>query len=218
MPIAGATLLDWRILAAQRFSILAKAWFSQGGTTAVQLTNFTAEPMSRLYEQIFYCDMSRLYDDFGGYCCRYAAGFDDVTLRFITTSRDSAAYVDTKNGNPTPSVYTEGNNGYGGAFLNLSSWIGGLPATEDFSIQCFLQTALTGTDYMQLNFFIDTNSDGRSDIEVVYYNPLTEEVLYASPLGSTATTSPVPLCCTPPCRRPVDNGLRGLFQKFTTTA
>jgi hypothetical protein len=152
VPIAGATLLDWRILATQCFSILAKAWLTQGGTTAVQLTNFTAEPMSRLYEQTFYCDMSRLYDDLGGYCYRYAAGFDDVTLRFITTSRDNAAYIDTNNDNPTPSVYTEGNNGYGGAFLNLSSWIGGLPATEDFSIQYFLQTALTGTDYMQLNF------------------------------------------------------------------
>jgi len=169
VPIAGATPLDWQILATQRFSILARAWFSQGGTTAVQLVNFTAEPMSKLYQQTFYCDMSRLYDDFSGYCRRYAAGFGDVALRFITTSGGSAAYVDTRNGNPPPSLYAEGNNGYGGAFLNLSSWIGGLPATESFSIQYFLQAALTGTDYMQLNFFIDTNGDGRPDVEVVYY-------------------------------------------------
>jgi hypothetical protein len=170
VPIAGATPLDWRILATQRFSILAKAWFSQGGVTAVQLVNFTAEPMSRLYEQTFYCDMSRLYNDFSGYCRRYAAGFGgDVELRFITTSRGSAAYIDTGNGNPPPSVCTEGKNGYGGAFLNLSSWIGSLPATEDFSIQYFLQAAVTGADYIQLNFFIDTNGDGRPDSEVVYY-------------------------------------------------
>ncbi|MCC6036119.1 MAG: hypothetical protein LM559_03605 [Pyrobaculum sp.] len=169
VPIAGATPLDWQILATQRFSILARAWFSQGGVTAVQLINFTAEPMSRLYEQTFYCDMSRLYDDFSGYCRRYAAGFGDVELMFITTSRGSAAYIDTGNGNPPPSVYAEGKNGYGGAFLNLSSWIGGLPATEDFSIQYFLQAAVTGADYVQLNFFIDTNGDGRPDVEVVYY-------------------------------------------------
>jgi len=169
VPIAGATPLDWRILATQRFSILARAWFSQGGTTAVQLINFTAEPMSRLYEQTFYCGVFQLYDDFSDYCRRYATGFGDVELRFITTSGGSAAYVDTGNGNPRPSVFTRGRNGYGGAFLNLSSWIGGLPATRDFSIQYFLQAAVTGTDYIQLNFFIDTNGDGRPDSEVVYY-------------------------------------------------
>jgi hypothetical protein len=169
VPIAGATPLDWRILATQRFSILARAWFSQGGATAVQLINFTAEPMSRLYEQTFYCGVLQLYDDFSNYCRRYATGFGDVALRFITTSSLSEAYVDTDDGNPPPSVFTRGRNGYGGAFLNLSSWIGGLPATGDFSIQYFLQAAITGTDYIQLNFFIDTNGDGRPDVEVVYY-------------------------------------------------
>jgi hypothetical protein len=50
VPIAGVTPLDWRTLATQRFSILARAWFSQGGATAVQLVNSTAEPMSKLYQ------------------------------------------------------------------------------------------------------------------------------------------------------------------------
>jgi len=169
VPIAGATPLDWQILATQRFSILARAWFSQGGTTAIQLINFTAEPMSKLYQQTFYCGVSQLYDGFSGYCNKYATGFGDVTLKYITTSGGSAAYLDTSNGNPPPSVYAEGKNGYGGAFLNLSSWIGGLPATGNFAIQYFLQAAITGTDYLQLNFFIDTNGDGRPDSEVVYY-------------------------------------------------
>jgi len=169
VPIAGATPLDWRILATQRFSILARAWFSQGGTTAIQLVNFTAEPMSKLHQQIFSCGLSQLYDGFSGYCSRYATGFGDVELMFITTSGGSEAYVDTGNGNPPPSVFTRGRNGYGGAFLNLSSWIGGLPATGSFSIQYFLQAAVTGTDYIQLNFFIDTNGDGRPDVEYVYY-------------------------------------------------
>ena len=169
VPIAGATPLDWRILATQRLSILAKAWFSQGGATAVQLINFTAEPMSKLYQQTFYCGVSQLYDGFSGYCNNYATGFGDVALRFITTSGGSAAYIDPWNGNPPPSVYAEGKNGYGGAFLDLSSWIGGLPATGSFSIEYFLQAAITGTDYIQLNFFIDTNGDWRPDVEYVYY-------------------------------------------------
>ena len=92
-----------------------------------------------------------------------------MTLKYITTSKGSAAYLDSNFGNPPPSVYAEGKNGYGGAFLNLSSWIGGLSATGSFSIQYFLQVALTGTDYIQLNFFIDTNGDGRPDVEIVYY-------------------------------------------------
>jgi len=134
VPIAGGTPLDWRILATQRFSVLARAWFSQGGATAVQLVNFTAEPMSKLYQQTFSCGVSQLYDYFSGYCSRCATGFGDVTLKYITTSGGSAAYLDTSFGNPLPSIYAEGKNGYGGAFLNLSSWIGGLPATGSFSI------------------------------------------------------------------------------------
>jgi hypothetical protein len=61
-----------------------------------------------------------------------------VALKYITISRDSAAYLDSNFGNPPPSVYAEGKNSYGGAFLNLSSWIGGLPATGNFTINTIL--------------------------------------------------------------------------------
>ena len=167
VPVVADTTLDWQILATQRLSILARAWFLQGGVTAVQLVNFTAEPMAKLYQQTFYCGVSQYFDGFN-YCSRYVMGFDDGTLRFITTGQGSA-YIDTRSGNPPPSVYAEGKNGYGGAFLNLSSWVGGLPATGSFAIDYFLQAAITGTDYLQLNFFVDTNNDGRPDVEVVYY-------------------------------------------------
>jgi len=166
--ISGDTQLDWQILAAQRFSILAGAWFRQGCITAVQLINLTAEPMARLYQQSFYCGVSQYYDGFD-YCRRYVMGFDDGTLLWFITTGQGSAYVDQRNGNPPPSVYTEGKNGYGGAFLNLSSWVGGLPATGSFDIDYFLQAAITGIDYLQLNFFIDTNNDGRPDLEVAYY-------------------------------------------------
>jgi hypothetical protein len=180
VPIAGATPLDWRILATRRFSILARAWFSQGGATAVQLVNFTAEPMSKLYQQTFYCGVSQLYDGFSGYCSTYTTGFSDVTLKYsYTAGTPSKAYLATSFGNPAPSVYTKGERGYGAAFLNLSSWIGGMPATGSFSIQYYLDTALS-TKYssdMQINFFIDTNGDGKPDVEYIYYISAASETI-----------------------------------------
>jgi hypothetical protein len=75
VSIAREMPLDWQIHATQRFSILARAWFSQDGATAIQLVNFTAEPMSKLYQQTFYCGASQLYDDFSKYCNKIYDGF-----------------------------------------------------------------------------------------------------------------------------------------------
>jgi hypothetical protein len=50
------------------------------------------------------------------------------------------------------------------------------------------------------------------------YEQYIKAFLVVSLLHSTATASAVLLCCTPLSRRPLDNGLRGLFQKSTTTA
>jgi hypothetical protein len=164
VPIAGATPLDWRILATRRFSILARAWFSQGGVTAVQLINFTAEPMSRLYQQTFYCPPSRLYDDFSGDCRRHAARTKDLPLRFAANGTGVAERTKRD-------VHTIAEYGYAAAFLNLSSWIGGLPATGGFSIQYELRSELSTTrkSAIQINFFIDTNGDGKPDVEYIYY-------------------------------------------------
>jgi hypothetical protein len=41
--------------AGQPYSVLAAAWFNKGGIYALQLVNFTAEPMSKLYQQTFSC-------------------------------------------------------------------------------------------------------------------------------------------------------------------
>ncbi len=165
VPIARATPLDWRILATQRFSILARAWLTQGGATAVQLINFTAEPMSKLYQQTFYCGVSQFYDDFSDYCNTYTTGFDAVPLKFATTGSSSVEV--TKAGH----VRTRAEYGYAVAFLNLSSWIGGLPATDSFSIQYRLKSELSTSrkSDIQLNFFIDTDGDGKPDVEYIYY-------------------------------------------------
>ena len=99
--------------------------------------NFTAEPVSKLYQQTFYCGVSQLYDGFSGYCNRYTTGFDDVTLKFATTGSSRAYLIKDR------TVHTVAENGYATAFLNLSSWIGGLPATGSFSIQYKLKTELS---------------------------------------------------------------------------
>ncbi len=164
VPIARATPLDWRILATQRFSILARAWFSQGGTTAIQLVNFTAEPMTKLYQQTFSCGVSQLYDDFGDYCIRSTTKLRDVELKFVANGTGVAER--TKH-----DVHTIAEYGYAAAFLNLSSWIGGMPATGSFSIQYELRSELSTKrkSAILLNFFIDTDGDGKPDVEYIYY-------------------------------------------------
>ncbi|MEZ0318437.1 MAG: hypothetical protein ABWK05_00365, partial [Pyrobaculum sp.] len=47
--------LVWQNTAMQRYSVLARAWFNQGGITALQLVNFTAEPMKKLRDWTFSC-------------------------------------------------------------------------------------------------------------------------------------------------------------------
>jgi hypothetical protein len=113
VPIAGATPLDWRILATQRFSILARAWFSQGGATAVQLINFTAEPMTKLYQQTFYCGVSTFSEPFN-YCTSlsYSYGWDgasnatliNLPYQVVTYGPEAWVEVSSAVGNPRPSL------------------------------------------------------------------------------------------------------------------
>jgi len=115
VPIAGATPLDWQILATQRFSILTRAWFSQGGTTAVQLVNFTAEPMARLYGQTFSCPVSTFSEPFN-YCSpvSYSYGWDgasnttliNLPYQVVTYGPEAWVEVSSTVGNPEPSLRT----------------------------------------------------------------------------------------------------------------
>jgi len=142
VSIAGATPLDWRILATQRFSILAKAEFSQGGIKTVQLMNFTAEPMTKLYQQTFSCGASTFSEPFS-YCTpvSYSYGWDGasnstlINLPHQVVTYGPEAWVEVSNGvgNPQPSLRTlvdgAASDGYGVAALviDLSSL---LPTTQ----------------------------------------------------------------------------------------
>jgi hypothetical protein len=145
VPIAGATPLEWRILAAQRFSILARAWFSQGGTTAVQLVNFTAEPMAKLYGRTFSCGVSTFSEPFN-YCSpvSYSYGWDGasnttlVNLPYQVVTYGPEAWVEVSStvGNPRPSLRTlvdgAASDGYGVVALVID--VSGLSPTTQTTI------------------------------------------------------------------------------------
>ncbi len=145
VPIAGATPLDWQILATQRFSILARAWFSQGGTTAIQLVNFTAEPMAKLYQQTFSCGISTFSEPFN-YCSpvSYSYGWDgasnttliNLPYQVVTYGPEAWVEVSSTVGNPRPSlrllVDGAAADGYGVAALVID--VSGLSPTTQATI------------------------------------------------------------------------------------
>jgi hypothetical protein len=148
VPIAGATPLDWRILATQRFSILARAWFSQGGATAVQLINFTAEPMTKLYQQTFSCGVSTFSEPFN-YCSSvsYSYGWDgasnttliNLPYQVVTYGPEAWVEVSSTVGNPRPSLRTmvdgAASDQYGVAALVIDVSSLGLTTQATISIQ-----------------------------------------------------------------------------------
>ncbi len=159
VPIAEATPLDWRILATQRFSILARAWFSQGGVTAVQLINFTAEPMTKLYQQTFSCGVSTFSEPFN-YCSStgssYSYGWDgasnatliDLPYQVVTYGPEAWVEVSSAVGNPPPSlrllVDGAASDGYGVAALVID--VSGLSLTTQDIISIQHLYGRVGTD------------------------------------------------------------------------
>jgi hypothetical protein len=142
VSISGPTPLNWQMLATQRFSILARSWLSLGGASAVQLVNFTAKPMTKLYTETFSCGVSTFSERFD-YCSpvSYSYGWDGasnaslINLPYQVVTYGSEAWVEVSNGvgNPGPSLRTvvdgAASDGYGVAALviDLSSL---LPTTQ----------------------------------------------------------------------------------------
>ncbi|ABL88566.1 hypothetical protein Pisl_1407 [Pyrobaculum islandicum DSM 4184] len=166
-PVSLPAPLRWVTKASGPYWVTANA--SVAALCSYPLLNLTATPMSKLYSQTFSCGTTTYVEGFGGYCSFF--GFDTTPPWLIlkASNRLSAAYISDRVGNPVPSLYTEGNNGWGAGFINVTQWVGPVSAGSSFSIQYYLQAALSGTDYLQVNFFIDVNGDGRPDQEVIYY-------------------------------------------------
>ncbi|MEM0467624.1 MAG: hypothetical protein QXT27_00285 [Pyrobaculum sp.] len=77
--VATPAALVWQTTTTSRYSILARAWFNQGGAYAVQLINFTAEPMQRLRQWTFNCGAQTVTEQFNYYCTYYGT---DGSLSF----------------------------------------------------------------------------------------------------------------------------------------
>jgi hypothetical protein len=223
VPIAGATPLDWRILATQRFSILARAWFSQGGATAVQLVNFTAEPMSKLYQQTFYCGASQLYDDFSKYCNKIYDGFAYSSLpsnvQTYTRGREYTQVYISPRTSPIspPSLVTEvdaygaGNNpsadwGAAIAVYWLPSPVPAYGTTVSVWGRYVRDAGDVQNNVAYPSIGVDTDSDGLIDKEyIIYrYDTASSNGAIVSAFFREANRNPVYVCtvssagtCTP---------------------
>ncbi|MCC5998598.1 MAG: hypothetical protein LM573_05930, partial [Thermofilum sp.] len=174
--------LRWSSTASNRYSVLAWLVF-RSGATARQMVNFTAQPMSRLYTASRTCSVRSFSDDFSGACARVQYSFDtsipsNKTFVYTEHGKPGEVGVDQKEGNPPPSLYTESHNGYASFFIDYSS--SPFSASAPFAFQYHLSASLQDTDYLEVNFFIDTNGDGSPDLEVIYY-------------GSGGGTNPYPM-------------------------
>jgi hypothetical protein len=176
VPLPAGIL--WSSTASGRYSV--SAWLAfRSGATARQLVNFTAEPMSLLYSASRTCALRSFSDDFSGACVGVQYSFStSVPNNRTYVSGGGSVGLDSSAGNPAPSLYTESQNGYASFFIDYSS--SPFSASAPFAFQYFFRASLRDSDYLEVNFFIDTSGDGSPDLEVIYY-------------GSGGGTNPYPM-------------------------
>jgi len=159
--------IRWINTANSRYSV--QAWLAfRSGPTGQQLVNFTAQPMSLLYTASRTCSYRSLTDTFAGGCVRANYSFSVAVPNNRTyVSGKGTVSQDMYTGNPAPSLLTYSQQGYASFFIGYS----GSPfsASTSFAFQYMYRGSLQDTDYIEINFFVDTNGDGSPDLEVIYY-------------------------------------------------
>ncbi|WP_258871758.1 hypothetical protein [Pyrobaculum aerophilum] len=141
--------LVWTTATTGRYSVLARAIFQQGGITAWQWVNFTAEPMQRLYQQTFSCGVSSISESFN-WCSSVQynygwTGASNTTLinlpyQVVTYGPEAWVEVSSSVGNPAPSLrlLVDGANSdlYGVAALVIDlTALGQVSTASTFSIE-----------------------------------------------------------------------------------
>jgi len=173
--------LAWSMATTGRYSILATAQFNKGGIYAVQLVNFTAEPMTRLAQWTFSCP---------GYTYTYTP-----TCAGSTTYSNSLAYSSQPSYitpytvyNPitvtSPVQYTgtsirteidaqsNGNPGISAVVYNVAARWGAVPAggaVVQITGTYTRNSNDTQNNVAYLSIGIDTNGDGSPDVEYIAY-------------------------------------------------
>lgn len=172
--------LVWTTTTTGRYSVLARAIFQQGGITAWQWVNFTAEPMQRLYQQsfscpgytyqkTFTCSGSTTYYDPLAYTSK-PAYITEYTVYSTTTLTNPVQYTGT-------SIRTQidaRSTGYGisSIIYNVRSrWgsisAGGTVVSVEGTYYRNSQDTQNNVAYVSIG--IDTNGDGTADIEIIAY-------------------------------------------------
>jgi len=176
--------LTWSMATTGRYSILAEAQFNKGGIYAVQLINFTAEPMTRLAQWTFSCP---------GYTYTYTP-----TCTGSTTYSDSLAYssqpsyitpytVYDSNTVTSPVQYTGSSirtqidarpyrttsiPGLSAVVYNVAARWGAVPAggaVVQITGAYTRDSGDTPNNVAYLSIGIDANGDGSPDVEYIAY-------------------------------------------------
>jgi len=160
----------WATRSSAAYWVTANA---TAGNCSQAVANFTVVPMSRLASWAFSCPTQQIYENFGNYTT-YSYGFDrdtDWIDFYYEGGRRTRANFDNNVGNPAPSIHLRTDKGWVASFFNISRWIGPKSASNCiYSIQLFSSDKDISKDvYVQVNFFIDANGDGKPDVEKVYY-------------------------------------------------
>ncbi|MEM0464653.1 hypothetical protein [Pyrobaculum sp.] len=171
--------LVWTMTATSRYSVLARAIFQQGGITAWQFVNFTAEPMSQLAKRTFSCPGvtytyptctgSQTYSDSLAYSSR-PAYITEYTVYSSTTVTSPVQY----SGSSIRTQIDARSTGYGlsSVIYNVAQRWGRIPAGGAV-------VSVTGTytrdggdtrnNVAYLSIVVDTNNDGAPDLEIIAY-------------------------------------------------
>ncbi|MEM3963553.1 hypothetical protein [Pyrobaculum sp.] len=171
--------LVWTMTATSRYSVLARAIFQQGGITAWQFVNFTAEPMSQLAKWTFSCPGvtytyptctgSQTYSDSLAYSSR-PAYITEYTVYSSTTVTSPVQY----SGSSIRTQIDARSTGYGlsSVIYNVAQRWGRIPAggaVVSVTGTYTRDSSDTRNNVAYLSIGVDTNNDGAPDLEIIAY-------------------------------------------------
>lgn len=172
--------LTWYTGTTGRYSVLARAWFNQGGIYAWRWVNFTAEPMTRLYSQTFSCPG---YTYAWTWMCAGSTTYSDPLAYSSRPTYITEYTVYDPQTVTTPVQYTgtsirtqidaeKSSYGLSSVLYNVRARWGSVPAAGAFVSVTGTYTRGPGNaqnNVAYLSVAVDTNGDGVPDLEFIAY-------------------------------------------------